>query len=167
MKKVLCITLALMLALMILTGCQSNTVQSEIAREVGIDVKAGETLSDYDTHSGNGDGISCLVLQFSDDYLLNKIENDASWKAFPGDATVRALIYGYTFDDGQYGPYITDEKGKALVPDIENGYYWLKDRQAVEGKATGADILHRHSLNFTLAAYDSDAKTLYYCKMDT
>ncbi|HIX15247.1 MAG TPA: hypothetical protein H9740_05915 [Candidatus Hungatella pullicola] len=54
-----------------------------------------------------------------------------------------------------------------MIPDIELGSYRLIDRQAEEGIAAGADILHRSSFNFTLGIYDTDAERLYFCEMDT
>ena len=53
------------------------------------------------------------------------------------------------------------------MPEIEEGYYRLIDRQAEEGKATGADILHRASLNFTVGLYDIEKGILYFCELDT
>lgn len=41
---------------------------------------------------------------------------------------------------GKYGPYLTDNDGKPLVPEIQNGYYLLIDRQVEKDKATGAYI---------------------------
>ena len=67
----------------------------------------------------------------------------------------------------QMGPYLTDGDGHPFIPEVENGYYLLIDEQAEEGKATGADILHRASFNFTLGIYDSDADILYYFELDT
>lgn len=54
-------------------------------------------------------------------------------------------------------------KGKALIPEINNGYYRLIDRQVDDGR----NILDRESMNFTLMVYDTDNKILYYCEMNT
>lgn len=90
---------------------------------------------------------------------------------FPLDDTVKALVYGIETREGDsligIGSYLSDEENRPLIPEIENGYYLLIDRQAEEGKATGADILYRASLNFTLGIYDSDADILYYFELDT
>ena len=64
----------------------------------------------------------------------------------------------------QSGPYLTDEEGDLLVPEIREGWYRLIDRHAEAGKT---DLLSRASLNFTLALYDTDTDTLYYFEMDT
>ena len=77
------------------------------------------------------------------------------------------LLYGQESDEKKEGPYFTDEEGKPLIPEIEKGYYWLKDRQAEPGMAAGADILHRGSFNFSVAVYDADGRILYYGEMDT
>ena len=90
-----------------------------------------------------------------------------SWSPFPPDDTVQALLYGWTEENAQeitsIGPFLTDDNGDPLVPKITNGYYLLIDRQ----EETTTPLLSRPSLNFTLAVYDSDKDTLYYCKMDT
>ena len=67
---------------------------------------------------------------------------------------------------GKYGPYLTDQDGNPLIPEIRNGYYRLIDRQIKMGEASGADILHRNSFNFDLGLY-ADTNTLYFCRMDT
>ena len=61
---------------------------------------------------------------------------------------------------------MTDEEQEPLLPEVENGYYRLIDRQMENGFVTAA-MLERASLNFTLGIYDTDTDTLYYCEMDT
>ena len=64
----------------------------------------------------------------------------------------------------QTGPYLTGEEWDPLVPEIREGYYRLIDRHAQAGES---DILDRHSFNFTLALYDTETDTLYFCELDT
>ena len=97
----------------------------------------------------------------------NAVKGKRNWKSFPLDKTVQTLLYGYESDELICEPYITDENNNAIIPEITNGYYFLYDRQAKNGRAAGADILRRDSLNFTVAVYDSDSRILYYCEMDT
>ena len=155
-----------------LTACSSAKPQNSISNELGIDVSGGEEISNYDDHGGShGDGATCIALQFSDDSVLKQISQNDSWQEFPLDETTTALVYGVTNEtDGWVsvnGSYLTDGSGDPLVPEIQNGYYLLIDRQADSGNAAGADILHRSSFNFTLALYDTDTDTLYFCKLDT
>ena len=50
---------------------------------------------------------------------------------------------------------------------IEKGYYFFKDRHAEANSGSGADLLSRASMNFTLAIFDAAANRLYYYELDT
>lgn len=56
-----------------------------------------------------------------------------------------------------------NDKGENLVPEIENGYYILIDRQSNQND----NILNRGSFNFTVGIYNTDDNNLYFCKLDT
>ena len=88
----------------------------------------------------------------------------------PMDEVAAVLAYGVTEHGEGYtinrGPYLTDEEQEPLLPEVENGYYRLIDRQMENGFVTAA-MLERASLNFTLGIYDTDTGTLYYCEMGT
>lgn len=160
-----CILLILSLSL---TACSSQKPQNTISKELGIDVSSDTEISATDTHGGfHGDGTTYIWLKFSDDKVLEQIKENTQWKSFPLDETVETLVYGITDEKNSIGPFLTDSDGNALVPEIQKGYYLLTDRQAESDKATGADILHRNSFNFTLGLYDTDTNTLYFCKLDT
>ena len=160
----------LLTPLYLLTACWSAPQDSrgEIARQTGLDLSGGEEISCYDTHSGNGDGISYIVWQFPDDRVLEQVEQDARWEPLPLDATEQALAYGTSGEWGFMGPYLTDEEGKALLPQVEEGYSLLLDRhQEAEEGEDRAQVLKRYSFNLTLVLYDSGANTLYFCELDT
>lgn len=162
----------LTLSLCLLSGCQAGSVADQIKAEVGIDVSGGTEVSQYDTHGGfHGDGISCYAYTFSDDSCLDTVAASSDWRAFPLDETAQALLYGVTEEtettSSSIGPYFTDEEGACLVPPIETGYYRLVDRHSEAGDADGSGLLDRGSINCTLAVYDADTATLYFCEMDT
>ena len=100
--------------------------------------------------------------------MLEQVEQDARWEPLPLDETEQTLAYGISGDWGSMGPYLTDEEGKALLPQVEEGYSLLLDRhqEAKEGEDR-AQILERYSFNLTLALYDSGTNTLYFCELDT
>ena len=150
-----------------LAACGSQDPQEIVSEELGVDASTGSTMSSMDTHSGNGDGTSFVVLHFDGDEMIKQIKADAAWQPFPLDETVQTLVYGVSDATSSIGPFLTDEDGKALVPEIANGYYRLIDRQVEEDQATGADILNRASFNFTVGLYDTDTNTLYCCELDT
>ena len=169
------------LMLFTLTACGSEDPAEEISRALHIDVSAGEEISSSDTqhthgpsgdtaHGGfHGDGISCVALQFPNSQVADAIAANAAWTPLPLDETAQALAYGVTREDGgevfSAGPYLTDDSGDPLLPGIANGFYRLIDRHSDAGD--GQNLLERASLNVTLAVYDADSDTLYFCEMDT
>ena len=112
-----------------------------------------------------------MVLSFQDDAVLEQIQESVSWHPLPVDQTTQVLVYGLSEETGdasyQIGPYLTDDSGDPLVPEVQNGYYVLLDRQAEDGKAPGSDILDRGSFNFTFGRYDTETDTLHCCGLDT
>ena len=112
---------------------------------------------------------SCVALQFPDSQVADAIAANAAWTPLPLDETAQALAYGVTREDGgevfSAGPYLTDDSGDPLLPGIANGFYRLIDRHSDAGD--GQNLLERASLNVTLAVYDADSDTLYFCEMDT
>ncbi len=162
MRKLFGIGLVVLVSLFSLTACGPKT-KDTVSDESGLDVSAGKEVSSYQAYSGNGDGSSCVALSFDDDKVLEEIKSDTEWKAFPLDETVQTLVYGVSDGTNSTGPYLNDDEGKQMVPEIQNGYYRLIDRHT--DKKT--EILNRNSFNFTLGIYDTDTDTLYWCKLDT
>ena len=155
-------------------GCTGNSrTLKEIGAELNLNLLSGTIVIEEDSHSGfHGDGRSFIAIQFADDELVSQLALSDNW--FSLDETAQALLYGYRDEENgntrQYGPYIVDEAGQARFPQMQNGYYWLTDRQSgneKDGKTTDWSILLQPSLNFTIAVYDLDANILYYAKMDT
>lgn len=168
MKKILCAMVSLVLVGGVLAGCQADDTKAELSQELGINTQTGTMVYDYDTHSGNGDGTSCAIIAFTDDSMRDQVEENDQWKPLPLDETLTTLVYGVFTKDTQNGPYITDKDGKALVPEIKNGYYRFIDRHSDStNPSDDTDVLSRSSYNLTLAIYDSDANNLYFLKLDT
>ena len=171
MKKNVISLIAAALLLAGLTACKAKTPQDLASDALNLDLSSGSEVSSYDTHSGNGDGTSCIVLSFQDDTVLEQIQAGDAWHPLPVDQTTQVLVYGLLEETSdasrQIGPFLTDDSGDPLVPAIQNGYYFLLDRQAKDGKAPGSDILDRGSFNFTFGLYDTDTDTLYCCELDT
>lgn len=162
MRKILAAVLFLTLLMSFLAACGGKS--GEAAKVLGLDVSMGKEISDYETHGGfHGDGITMIAYHFDDDTILKEIRNASEWKEFPLDDTVQALVYGLSDETTQIGPMLNDNEGHPIVPEIQNGYYLLIDRQ---NEAEG-DILTRHSFNFTLGLYDTDTNMLYFCELDT
>ena len=88
----------------LVTACGAADPQDAVSKELEIDVSGGSEVSDYDTHSGNGDGVSCVVFSFADDQVAQEIEGDSAWSALPMDQTAQALAYGVSDETSSVGP---------------------------------------------------------------
>ena len=143
--------------------------------DLGLDITGGEVTDFWDDHGGfHGDGVAFLELRFEDPSLEESLSLREDWQPMPVSREVRALVYGLTEDTGSWGPFI--DKGNSrrpLVPEIENGYYLLVDRQPEEYKMERAreeeepGIHNRYSFNLTVGLYDADRDILYVLALDT
>lgn len=166
MKKIL-MALAVVVMLLISLTSWGPTEREKAARELGIDLSGCATVSLYDTHSGNGDGVSCQVLSLEGRGFQERLRGDRGWSPLPLDDTAQALVYGLEKGDAGWGPYLTDGAGEPLVPEIREGYYCLVDRQPEEYREECQNILERHSFNLTVGLYDTETDILYICRFDT
>lgn len=163
LNKVLALS-AIYIIYITLASCGTKNPQEIIAKELGINLSNGITISNTDTHGGfHGDGHTYIVLKFDDDSLLKVIKNNSKWRKFPLDKTFQTLVYGREEDTSKTGPFVTDGQGNSLIPEIQNGYWFLIDRHS----DTKTDILERGSFNFTLGLYDTDNNIIYFYKLDT
>lgn len=136
--------------------------ENQIKRRTGVDISGANPVSEYDTHSGNGDGVSCLIYDTKSTDIDRQIIKSGKWKSLPADDTVHTLLWGMSDKSSKTGPYLFDENEQPLVKYTDNGYYILIDRHSAPG-----NILERHSFNITIALYDADRQLMYYCKLDT
>lgn len=158
--------LLLAVAALLTASCSAGGEEesNEVTTILGMNVSNGTVITNTDSHGGfHGDGVAFLEIQFDDESCLNQIEGSSTWRELPVSENVKALIYG----SGMAGPYIT-EGGNTLFPQADNGYYYFQDRHS---KSTNpkddSQVLGRASFNLTVALYDSDEQTLYYCEFDT
>lgn len=182
MRKLISIVLCLVFALP-LSGCfAENAIQAvltlghdplaELSGTLGIDLSDAVLLNEEDTHGGfHGDGQSCLALRLTatqGEAIALAVSEDPCWHPLPLSETAQALLYGISRDSSTIGPYLHDDSHKPLLPQIENGSYFFRDRHSqAADPADDASVLGRASLNFTIAVYDADTNTLYYLELDT
>lgn len=167
------ITIVLMLVMIFVAGCNKNDILSEMSENMEIDVSNGTIVNDTDSHGGfHGDGLRVAQISFDDDTILEEIENSDHWSTMPLSENITALVYGIAYEEENseksVGPYLTDEEGKTVIPEIQNGYYYFYDRHPeCKEPYEDMDVLGRGSFNFILALYDTDNKVLYYVEFDT
>lgn len=148
-----------------LVGCGKKDIQSDISDSIGIDVSKGTVLTDSDSH---GDGMLFQQISFEDGEVSIEIKDNGNWNPLPLSENIEALVYGIEEGTSIIGPYLTDENGDTILPDIQNGYYFFYDRHSEsETPYSDEDVLSRASFNFTLALYDCDNHVLYYVEFDT
>ena len=96
--KYVSIWIAFIILIMSITACGRKDTRDIVSEVLSLDASGGSEILNYDTHSGNGDGTSCIVLHFKEDAVLKEIQEN-KWNAFPLDETVKTLVYG-TEDGG-------------------------------------------------------------------
>ena len=150
-------------------GDDTPSEAAEVSRVLSINASGASVLASYDTHGGfHGDGTACTILRFPDSALDKTLSRSPLWHPLPLDQNLTVFAYGLSSETFSAGPYLTDESGAPLLPQIKNGYYYFKDRHtdSTAPQSTAA-LLARASINATLAVYDADTRTLYYCDLDT
>ena len=150
---------------------RSGGETAKAAAVLGFNPEGGQVVRSEDTHGGcHGDGHRFIVMDFGGESgraLAARLEASEKWKPLPFDRTLTALAYGLREGPRQTGPFVTGRGGSALLPAIEKGYYFFNDRHAEANSGSGADLLSRASMNFTLAVFDAAANRLYYYELDT
>ncbi len=158
--------IAACLLLCCLAGCGRETMADRISQVTGL--SSGVVQDSFDSHGGfHGDGIAYAAVTFPDQEAERAIAQNPDWKKYPLEDTVQALLYGVTTDSESIGPYVTDDDGEPLFPEIRDGYYLLLDRYGETAPGHQEDILNRASFHFTVAVYDRETRTLYYAELDT
>ncbi len=154
-----------------LTACEEPTPPEKIiSNHLGVSVGDGIIETYTDNHGGfHGDGEAYAKVSFSDDSFYDLIRENPEWHNLPLPQTLKVIVYGGKLDSGEsWAPFIEDKYGCPLLPDVYNGYYFFKDRHRESTDEKDSSIIFdRYSMNFTMAIYDSDTKTLYFYGIDT
>jgi hypothetical protein len=155
--------LALLIAL---SSCQSYGLQQILDAYagmdcLGLDLSRGAVTRQEDSHGGfHGDGSAFTVLTF-DAEARQTLEGEMGgdcWHPLPmTENAAKAVEY-----------LALDENDTRLIPEVEQGYYYFRDRHhESQDPADDSTLFDRYSYNFTLAVYDSETGTLYYFELDT
>ena len=153
----------------LLTGCTVMNTQKEIAAAVEAELPRAEEISSKDSHGGfQGDGLEVTVLQFESDVIGPQLEGSAGWHRLPLSQPMQILLYGVETDQESDGPYLSDDRGMPLLPQVEHGYYFFRDRHSESTDPyDDSAIYDRYSFNLTAAVFDTDTNRLYFVSFDT
>ena len=166
---ILCLTLGVV-ALQFFWG--GNEKSSPLPQVLGV-VLTDSTLSGHwDEHGWMGDGTEYWQVELSQEdaaALEKTVQTREGWHPLPVNEDGEALIYGREWQEGtesfSAGPYLTGKDGKALLPQVEEGYWFFWNDQTHSPETAG--VLGRGSYNFTAAVYDTSTRTLYCGELDT
>lgn len=169
MKKQYKYLLLLMIIVLPLTGCFSESINKRISRSVGIEIPRNIKIEYEDTHGGfHGDGETFAVVEFNKSIaedIQSGISNNMGWNSLPLSEVIDLMVYG-----GEKGgiDYSYNFAELLNMPHIENGYWFFNIRHPNSTTPSEySNLLHESSFNFTLAIYDTDTHTLYYLEFDT
>lgn len=148
---------------------KSYAAKGYISHMLGVNIRKGTVITYTDNHGGfHGDGMTFAAISFSDETVSTKISENRYWNALPLTENLTALAYGITTENSHRGPYLRDENEEAVIPEIQNGYYYFLDRHSEStDRHDDSEVFNRYSYNFILAIYDADTNILYYTKFDT
>lgn len=141
------------------------SIKQEDSDYFGFDKKNFTVVEETDHHGGfHGDGKYLLVLDCSE----NKERASSvlsGWNKLPLSENLDLIMYGGRKNGVSYAFHLAEE---ANIPKIEHGYYYFCDRHSMsKDSRDDAELLDRHSFNFSLGLYDSDADRMYYYEFDT
>ena len=157
---VLCLTLGVVVLQLFWGGSEKS---SPLPQVLGVTL-TDSTLSEYwDEHGWMGDGTQYWKVElFPTDAaaLEQTAQTGEGWHALPVNEDGEVLLYGRELA----GPYLTGKDGKALLPRVEEGYWFFWDDQT---HSPETDVRGGGSYNFTAAVYDAQTRTLYCGELDT
>ncbi len=161
MKKI-CLFLAIML---LLAACGRSDPLEEVGAELGVDLSGGTLVVSQDSHGGfHGDGMTALQVVIPG----LTIPESPNWHPLPLSENLRRAFYGSVKDGWTYDALFTDDSGRSLLPQVDNGCWFFSDRHSQStDSADDTGLFSRYSWNFTAAVYDSDTDTLYFFRFDT
>lgn len=169
MKKSRAVVLALLLAVLC-AGCRK--AENVLPHALGVVLTDSTVAEHWDDHGAMSDGTEYWRIELSqkDAATLEKqAQTGEGWHPLPVNEDVEALLYGREWQEDSEvfgaGPYLTQQDGNPLLPQVEEGYWFFYDDQTESYETAG--VLDRHSYNFTAAVYDKVAGVLYCGEMDT
>lgn len=162
MKRYLPLVLAVFAVLCILSACGGEGDElSRLGATLGLDLSGGTLVRFEDNHGGfHGDGESFIEVKL--DGLAEALTDAPGWKPLPMSENVAEAV------GGEWGPEGLTIWMMGHMVKIEEGFCYFYDRhRECENPYDDAELNHRFSRNFTVAAYDSASGRLYCYELDT
>lgn len=162
MKKIGYACGTILLILLLFSGCRRVEAKEYLSQQLEVDVSTGHVVRYWDDHGGfHGDGTTFGELYFSDNDVETAIRKSDAWQRLPlGESLQEFLDATATF--------FTDEEGRHPLPEVQEGYYYFRNRRyGTKNPTNEEDLKGSVSYNVTLAVYDIRSEFLYYLEVDT
>lgn len=161
--------LFLVMVILFLTGCFSESINKRISISLGIEIPKDIKIEYEDTHGGfHGDGETVAVFEFNNSMgedIQSEILNNEDWNKLPLSENLDLIMYGGEKEGIDYAYNLAELLD---MPPIENGYWFFNNRHSNSiSPKEDLNLFNQYSFNFTIAVYDIDTQTLYYLKFDT
>ena len=137
------------------------------SKTLNVNVQNGKYLKRINTHAGLlGDGFYFSIIQFEpEDDISEELKNNSEWASLPMPSELKFEL-GMEVDGKSLDVYFRDDYG-VIIPDLQNGYYFFKNKQDVQDPKDVTELSKSSSWNFITAVYDSENHILYYFEEDT
>ena len=161
--------LLLVMVILFLTGCFSESINKRISRSLGIEIPKDIKIEYEDTHGGfHGDGETVAVVEFNNSIgedIQSEMLNNEGWNKLPLSENLDLIMYGGKKEGMDYAYNLAELLD---MPSIENGYWFFDNRHSNSiSPKEDSNLFNQSSFNFTIAVYDIDTQTLYYLEFDT
>ena len=139
------------------------------SQQLNVNLDKGKYLKRKNDYGGflnlTGDGYYFSIMQFKDeDDISEDLKNNPEWNELPMPSELK-LSWGMEVDGKKLDLYYRDKYG-VIIPDVQNGFYFFKNRR--EGfDPKDINAINEKPWNYTAAVYDSDTHTLYFFEIDT
>lgn len=148
--------LPFIVSLFALTSCEKFFVTQQYSKITGVNLNGGKVVVYKDDHGGFlGDGLLYCEVKYKNNQVEERIAESNMFKALPFTQGLNEFFYG-------------DFSTIANLPEIENGYYYFKDKHSESTNPyDDGNLTKRVSFNFITLVYDNDLDKLYIVEFDT
>lgn len=137
------------------------------SKTLNVNIQDGKYLKRINTHAGLlGDGFYFSIIQFKpEDDISEELKNNPEWTSLPMPSELKYEL-GMEVDGKSLDVYFREDYG-VIIPDLQNGYYFFKNKQDVPDQKDVTELSKSSSWNFITAVYDSEKHILYCFELDT
>ena len=160
------IIVLLLANVLLISGCQKNNMEY-VEDKLNVNLSGGKVIKATEIEdSFHGDGQTIIQINIGEDKFVDQIKDNADWSK-ESNTVIDTVLYGYEDQEKGVAPMISEEDDKPIIPKIEKGFFYFKDKNNSSSDKNNLDFFKQPSFNFIVAVYDCETSTLYYCEYDS